>query len=370
MKHLLVISLLILVSACSSKQPSEIAQSSGDIPIWSLTETVSIQESNDLIFGYAIGPAVTSDDEILIVDIQKYVVHHFSPDGTHLGTFSQSGSGPGEMKNFSGSIITSNDEFVVFDRSEMRFTFFESLDGTWTHTKMINSETVPSVFFEGTDQTIIGRTTISFNRSNLNKPDPGYYVRQMTYEGEILKDSLLYGPMNNFLVWETNNGFTIRSFPGEYGETAFTSVYDKNTIIHATSEIFEFTIMDVNTGETRTFFHDIPRIPLTSAEKDTLISQAGDRFASAMREKMPSHKRAINSFFVDDEGRIWVNVPTPAEDDPAYNYLILDLQGEFLGKVSTPNGRSISTVANNKVYVTKRDPESGTSIHVYTITKN
>ena len=369
MKVIQALLLASLVYACTPSQPDEQSNPIENIPVWTLEETITIQETDDFIMGFVGSPLVTSKGEILLPEFRASKIFHFDAQGAYLGTFSQKGSGPGEINDYSTAIITKDDKYVVFDRSEMRFTIFDKDNDTWKHTEMINTETNPGQFFEGPDNTIIGRTQVSWNRRNLNEPDRGYYLRQMTYSGTILKDSLIFGPVDNFLVWETEQAFSVTSIPGGHGLTSFSEIYDENTIIHAQTDRFEFTILDIENGETRTISHDLPLVPLTPAEKDTMLAQVRSQFVNALQDKMPEYKRAINSFFVDDVGNIWVNITPIPDAETAYNWLIMDFDGKFLGKLQSPKNFTLSTSKNGLVYGMRRSNETGITVSGFKIIK-
>src|SRR5690606_1908256 len=124
---------------------------------------------------------------------------------------------------------------------------------------------------------------------------------------------------NTHLMNVQDERFTVRGMPAGYGLTSISRVYDQNTIVHASTDAFRFTILELNTNTTREIFHSIPPIPLTSAEKDTLVSQVGNMFASAMRAKMPEFHRALHTFQIDDKGLIWVNVNPFEVNETEYN---------------------------------------------------
>lgn len=370
MKLIRCIVLLFFVASCNHSDNPDSSNPFADLPVWTLEQDLLIEESDDLIFGYTMSPQVTSDGEIIVADFQNSIIHHFDPNGDHLGTFSGKGSGPGEINGgLSGGVVLQNDNFLIFDRSTMRFTEFTRQNGSWTHTDISPSESPLGIFFEGPDNTIITQSLVSFNRSTLNESDRGYYVRQIDRTGKVLRDSLLFGPTNTHLMNVQDDGFIVRGMPSGHGLTSISKVYELNTIVHASTDAFRFTILDLNTNTTREIHHTIPLIPLTSAEKDTLVSQVGNMFASAMRAKMPEFHRVLHTFQLDDDGLIWVNVNPFKVDETEYNWVIMNMEGELLAKMNYPEGVSLANIQNDMAYGSSRNPETGTSIHRYRIIK-
>lgn len=368
MNVLRCIVLLFFVVSCSNSDSPKSSNPFADLPVWTLEQDLLIEETDELIFGYTMPPLVTSDGEIIVGDFQNSIIHHFNPNGEHLGTFSGKGSGPGEIDGgLSGGIVLENDNYLIFDRSTMRFTEFTRQNGTWIHTEITPSESPLGIFFEGPENTIITQSLVSFNRSNVNDSDRGYYVRQIDRTGKALRDSLLFGPTNTHLMNVQDDRFTVRGMPAGHGLTSITKVFNKNTVVHASTDAFKFTILDLMDYSVREIQHAITLVPLTSAEKDTLVSQVGEMFASALRAKMPEFHRVIQTFQVDDKGQIWVNVQPFVVDEIEFNWVVMDLEGELLAKVSYPADVSLSFIRHGFAYGTSRNDETGTSIHRYRI---
>jgi hypothetical protein len=370
MKLIGCIVLLLFVVSCSKTETSVSNNPFTDLPVWTLEQDLLIEESDDLIFGYTMSPQVTSDGEIIVADFQNSIIHHFDSEGDHLGTFSGKGSGPGEIDGgLSWGIVLENDNYLIFDRSTMRFTEFTRQNDTWIHTEITPSESPLGIFFEGPENTIITQSLVSFNRSNVNDSGRGYYVRQIDRTGKALRDSLLFGPTNTHLMNVQDDRFTVRGMPAGYGLTSITKVFNKKTVVHASTDAFKFTILDLTDNSVREIQHAITPVPLTSAEKDTLVSQVGDMFASAMRAKIPDFHRAMHTFQIDDKGLIWVNVNPFEVDETEYNWVIMNMEGELLAKMSYPENVSLANIQNDMAYGSSRNSETGTSIHRYRIIK-
>lgn len=369
MKALRRIVILILVAACNNNT-QESNNPFTSLPTWSLEQDLLIEESDDLIFGYTYPPEITSDGEILVADFQNSVIHHFNKDGQSLGTFSRKGSGPGEINQMGSGTILEDDTFVIFDRAEMRFTKFRRQHGSWNHTEIIPTATRVSAFSEGPENTIIYHGVTVFDRSNIDNSERGYTLSQMKLSGEILRDSLIYGPVNTHLIRIEGTGFMVRNMPTGYGLNSISQVYNKSLIVHAQTDAFQFTVKNILTDEVKTFSHPIEPVALTSAEKDTLISQVGPQFTSVIRDKMPEYHRIIESFFVSDDGKIWVRLGAKSNPEPEFDWIVVDLDGTLIAKVRNPEGVSISSLKNGKVYGSRRSPETGTSIYRFRINKH
>lgn len=369
MKTIRCIAILFIVASCSDNTP-ESNNPFSSLSVWSLEQDLLIEESDELIFGYTYPPEIASDGDILVADFQNSVIHHFNASGQNQGTFSRKGSGPGEINQMGSGSMFDDDTFLIFDRAEMRFVRFEKQNGTWGHTEIIPTETRVSAFSQGPNNTIIYHGVTSFDRSNINNDERGYTLSQMKLSGDILRDSLIYGPVNTHLIRIEGNGFMVRNMPNGYGLNSISQVFDKNIIVHAQTDAFKFTVKNIITDEISTFSHPIEPVPLTQAEKDTLISQVGPQFTSVMRDKMPEFHRIIETFFVSDDGNIWARLGPKSNPIPEFEWVVMDLNGNLIARVSNPTGVTISTLKNGHVYGTSRNPETGTSIHRYRVKKD
>jgi len=367
MNFLRCLIVLLLISACSDKKASDINNTFGNLPVWTLEQDLLIEENEDLIFGYLLPPEVTSDGEILAADFRNSTIHHFNPDGSHIGTFSAKGSGPGEINQMGSGIILEDNSYLIFDRSEMRFTKFVRQNNSWTHTQIIPTETRIANFYEGPDETVIFYSVSSFNRANINNEQRGHTIGQMRLSGEIIQDSLVYGTVNTHLIRMEDNGFMVRIMPAGYGLNSISQVFNKNIIVHAQTDAFKFTVKDILSGETRDIAYHIEPISLSPAEKDTLVAQVGSQFANIMRDKMPEFHRVIESFIIADNGDIWVRMGTKGRSELDYDWVVMNINGDLLARVKNPTDVNISKIKNGKAYGAKRDEETGFSIHRFKI---
>jgi hypothetical protein len=98
---------VMLLVSCSSDNPSV-----GSPSLLAL-DTVLLVETDSLFVGQPTGFAAAEDGTYLIADLRNATVHHYAPDGRHLGRLGQRGRGPSEFASGPGVAIATGDSLVI-----------------------------------------------------------------------------------------------------------------------------------------------------------------------------------------------------------------------------------------------------------------
>ena len=316
----------------------EVAEARVDLTIGSVDG-----DDPNFIFGDIRGIEAGSDGTIYVLDYQASEVRAFAPDGRFLRRVASKGEGPGEITEANGIYLAGDSILWLNDHGKMyiigvtpagdelhRFPLpvraygyiwrgtFDHRGRFWMATSHsdeqpafppepgLSTRTARSYYkwydlsTEATDSVYLGEST---GRSYISEsPGGGWSYRGIPFESS---SSVLVDPAGGF--WRANTASYRIVRTGEGGDTL--------VVIEAALPVQRVT------GEDR------------SAFVEGVVDRDPDdrRTAEAIAALMPEVKPIISGFFVDDEGRLWVDRVTE-EGAPAFYDLFSD-DGDYLGSV-------------------------------------
>ena len=109
---------------------------------WSLREVMrigTVSGEPEYQFGNISGLGVLSDGRVVVADALAQNLRFYSPDGVHIRTVGEAGSGPGEYGNWIHVMVGPGDTLVVWDWTNMRANWLAP-DGTWLGSTRFNYE--------------------------------------------------------------------------------------------------------------------------------------------------------------------------------------------------------------------------------------
>ena len=329
----------LLFSACGSGSDAtgEIVRNTAD-PLWAPEETWQVVE--DLRIGSAMseGPdlfgAIYSFDvdawgRIFVLDDHAQEVRIFNSDGTFVRTVGRKGEGPGEFTQAVSIDLSRNGEIWVMGMGQGRVSIF---DTTGAYLRQ--------------EQTNTGGWTV--------KPYPGGFDAMGRYNVMIqsagskwmARFDLSYNPIDTIPIPE--NPLEL-----EFFETPRTSVSvpfqgsmrwcfsPAGTVWTLLTARYELTEMTTGGEVLRRVTKDHEPIPVTDEEREEAIENL-DWFTSQGgridRSKFPKSKPSTASFFIDDEGNLWVEQQVAASDADNAGHLfdLFDAEGRYLGTLRLP----------------------------------
>ena len=338
-RHLTLTALLpLLFTACGSGSDAngEIVRNTAD-PLWAPEETWQVVE--DLRIGSAMseGPdlfgGIYSFDvdawgRIFVLDDQAQEVRIFDSEGTFVRTVGTKGEGPGEFTQAGSVDLSRNGEIWVMGMGQGRVSIFDTT-GTYLRQERTNAggmimKPYPGGFDPmGRYNVVIlsrGRRMARFDQSFT--PIDRIAVPENPLEGEFFETPTMSVavPFQGSMVW--------RSSPTGTVWTLLTGRY-------------ELTEMTTGGEVLRRVTKDHESIPVTDAEREEAIEEL-EWFTSQGgqidRSKFPKSKPVTASFFIDDEGNLWVErrVAAAAEDDEGRLFDLFNAEGRYLGTLRLP----------------------------------
>ncbi|MYH52566.1 MAG: 6-bladed beta-propeller [Gemmatimonadetes bacterium] len=337
----LTATLTLLLTACGSGSDSAAnAIHNIDEPLWAPEEAWRVVE--DLRIGSALseGPdlfgAVYSFDvdawgRIFVLDDQAQEVRIFDAGGAFVRTVGGRGEGPGEFTEAVSVDLSRNGEIWVMGMGEGRLSIFDTT-GTYLRQERTND----------------GSWSV--------KPYPGGFDPMGRY------NLLIRSGGTRFLARFDQSFAPIDTIPIpenplelEFFETPSTSVAvpfqgsmrwrfsPAGTVWTLLTARYELTEMTTGGEVLRTVTKDHEPFPVSDEDREAAIADLEwftSRGGQIDPAKFPGNIPATASFFIDDEGNLWVErrVADDDEGDAGRLFDIFEAEGRYLGTLRLPFG--------------------------------
>ena len=271
-------------------------------------------EGKQYLFSNLIDLAVNDDETLYALDYQTADIKVFDKDGQYIKTFGKRGQGPGEFSRPFLILISQQNEVVIYDIVNRRFSYF-TFEG-----EFIKDASTAKYNFGlcGVDSTgnILG---IIYDRNPTNpvnalrKFDPDLNFL-MTYVTSPYPDPQVYDPFRPRPQWTvTADDEVVYSFPKTY----------------------EIRIFDSMGDEIRKITREYDPVRVTQEMKD-LVKKQAERLGDEMRLEIPEYYPPIRYISVDEKKRIFVHTSDIDEESGESNYDVFDPEGKFITRVRFP----------------------------------
>ena len=323
-----------------------VAHSEGD-GVWDSTTTWRVAE--DLRIGSAADEGPTGFNEIvgLTVDPAKriYVVERttqeirvFDSTGTFLRRMGRKGRGPGEMQDVSGIDWDRAGRLWIVDPGNGRYTLFD----TSGHFVATRPRATPFNMFPWNGAFLASGDLVDvFGLPGAGLPPPLGLVRFDT--ALVARDTLplpASDPPRFTLRRVSGNNVSMMSAPVPFAASVHWRLDRRGFLWLGATVPYRVYRLRL-TGDTAAVV-ERSYVPLrvsgseratALARLDWFVKQGGPVDAS----RIPSEKPAFEDFFVDDDGRLWVNPVTAAGDSASARVFdVFDADGRLLGRLQLP----------------------------------
>lgn len=264
---------------------------------------------------------------IYLLDRQSRRVQVFGPDGAYVRTIGREGEGPGELADPIGLAWLPSGDMLVVDPRNTRYTVFDTSGAFVTsHPRQLGGYSLPwrghvddeghlsEVVFAG-GRTALIRTDASFAPVDT-LPIPRFEGDEfvLTTENAQMTAGVPFtsqqvetlGPSGELWVGMT----------GDYGIARMEGPGDTAVVVRK----------------------EAGRLPVTGADRDRAVeglqwfTRQGGKVDPS---RIPSEKPFFSTFFVGEDGHLWVVRTAPAEADSS-RIDVFDPDGRYLGPVQLP----------------------------------
>lgn len=326
---------------------------------------IGTRDGNDpnYIFGDIRGVQGARDGTIYVLDYQAVEVRAYSPEGVHLQTIVQHGEGPGEIMEANGILLSGDTLLWIHDHSQYAIIGVDPAgDELRRFAKPIRSY---GYIWDGAfdnEGRYWRETDHSDEDEEYREPEPGLltgsfrrYYKSYNLSTEAVDSVYLgEGSYRSYMV-AREDGRTFYGIP--FDPSKVTVVSPSGDLWHANTASYRLTRTGED-GDTLVVIEaTVPVLPVTSEDRSSYVRQWVDRDPEARRgaeaaaETMRDVKPVLEGFFLDDEGRLWVERATPNEVPPFYDLFSQD--GDYLGSIRLafePRGSSKLSVQHGNIY--------------------
>ncbi|MBA7702672.1 hypothetical protein ES703_111441 [subsurface metagenome] len=310
--------------------------------VFGLEEELSIgggKDQEEYIFSRIGHIAVDEDEKIYVRDQQEQHIKVFDKDGKYLMTIGRKGQGPGELGS-SGTISVNQNVLMAH---EMRRLSFFSLDG-------------------------------KFLRRVLTREIWALRAR-IDSKGNIVVEEGILGPENvrqEIKKFDSNMNLIteIASSPGidprkpfnPFMPRAYWLIDKDDNIVYGYPQDYELQIYNPEGRLIKKITKQYDPIEITEEEKKEEMKGA----PPSIKFDFSKYRSAYNRFFLDDEGRIFVQTWEKKEDEEIYYHDVFDPEGKYIAKVSFKFRPQIWK--KHKLYTIEEDEEGFQMVKRYKVT--
>lgn len=333
--------LALLLTACGSGSDAAgrgIVVHNTHEPLWAPGEEWQVVEELRIGSAMSEGPdlfgAIYSFDvdawgRIFVLDDQAQEVRIFDSDGVFVRTVGQKGEGPGEFTSAVSVDLSRNGEIWVMGMREGRVSIFDTT-GTWLRQ----------------ERTSTGGWTV--------RPYPGGFDPMGRYNVLIqsagrrwmVRFDQSYSPIDTIPLPENPVERQFFETPGASTSVPFQGTMrwrfsPTGTVWTLLTGRYELTEMTTGGEVLRTVTKDHEPIPVTDEDREEAIADLEwftSRGGQIDPSKFPTTRPATASFFIDDQGNLWVDrrVAAADEQDEGRLWDLFDAEGRFLGALRLP----------------------------------
>jgi len=290
------------------------------------------------------GPETFGDIQLLQVDAagrfyvfesQAQELRVFDPSGAHLRTIGRQGGGPGEFRMAIGMDWAPDGTLWVLDPSNNRFSVIDT-SGAFLGGKPSVGGIMSVPWPGGFDDA--GWLYHYAPRPSDNQR--GIELVLVRYDTTLAPHDTIeipqYAGEREFFLLQNENAYMRTPVP--FSPDLEWRLTRSGEIWSALTGEYRLIRCDAGGDTSRIIVRAFEPIPVTDQDVDSAV--AGMEWFTRMggkidRSKFPTVKPALETFFVDDGGRVWV-LPVTAPDDDDRVLDVFDAAGRYLGRVVLP----------------------------------
>ena len=316
--------------------------------------------------------AVSSQGHILVADTRQYYIRVFDEQGGYLQSLGGEGSGPGEFEQL-GSINIGHHADTIYVRDFPRkqyILFHPEEEDYWTYRRSINYEdfdhrdgATPGNVLPTSD----GRKILWYGAMyNPAREDPEERVVSLiSPDWNMEQEEIIRTPVADAAVHRTNGGIMV-SNNVPFGRNPILRIGPDDRLYHLWTEQLEIARFNPEGEPLDTLSYRLPRDPIGSEELNEAIQEMNEDLRDPAREAVPEYKLVALDMHIDSQNRFWVQVAPSRDEGPIW--LVLNSEGEPLGRFRLPAELDVHAARHGNLYGTRESEETGLLyIEVYAV---
>jgi hypothetical protein len=304
-----------------------------------LKEDLTIgKDTEDLNYIFSGLQHVQVDEEeyIYAADWKETEIRVYDKNGKHVRSFGRKGQGPGEIGLPFYLGIYQGNKIVVHDQANAKLIFYSR---------------------EGELLKEIPMGKYRFVTRFKVDSEGNFYAISRTFDEaettfELKKFSPSFEPLATFASIEVTR--TPRVVPA-FSPALFVQMTRDENPVWIDFLKYELTVMNREGKALRRIIKDWDPVKITEADEKRLIQQTwGDRgIRPGYKFDVPKHFPPAQTFYVDDEDRIYVRTYDYINKDGGQfvRYDVFNSEGRYIAKFYHPRAETFQAVRKNKLYV-------------------
>lgn len=365
---LVCVALIGLAAACRNwRTPA----GSAGVAQYMLVETLRVGDEaagDTVLFGNVIDITVDAKGRLYVLDQLWPCICVFSSTGELADVIGREGAGPGEFNFATGVTIGPGDSVYVFDRGLNRLTAFTPVNYDYAYSiplRAIDVDVlVPTEMLGATPRGLLVKYVMFFT-STIEKE--GFEsVRLLDWQGKVAAGSVAQQPRGQSLPFETERSVIDYALP--FGRRPFFAADYGGTLYHGWNETIRIETATWDAEEQHVIESSHDPVPITEAERDSILARSSENWRDRIREAMPNTKSAYNALLPDDDGRLWLQLSS-LEGASETTWVIVDAEsGAAIGQTTLPHAVELYAVRRGKAVGTvQHEPHDAPLVIVWDV---
>ena len=345
---ILVLAALTLFPACAARENEDVIEAAPPGPVLSELFRIGDESEGDTILFGRIADLVAVDrtGRIFVGDEYDARLHAFTADGSHLRAIGQRGRAPGEFERIESIYAGPGDTLYVFDSDLDRISVYEPSSLTLAYDLAVprDSRGQPAWLVGVTDTDIL----VTYEPP-LSVIDPHTerrsYVLRLGRKGHLLPLPVHDLPGSGIVAGR----FAMDGLP--FIPSPVYRLGPDDALYAGWTDSVNIAIRRPTGSRGRDITYPLESMPLTRSEIRRFVEGTSDMFREAMlAADLPATKPAYQTFVVDDQARIWLQLSTQSIADTTARWIILDAESRLRGQVSLPANTDLAVVREDRAY--------------------
>jgi hypothetical protein len=272
------------------------------------------------------------EEDIIVIDDKEMVIKVFDKTGRYLRTFGKRGQGPGEFQNVSRIVLKGDQDIVVLDRGNNKFSYYskegdclkEILLGKHTSIRRIKVDSRGYIY---TDTMVSDREKVF---EEILRFDPVFEEYESIVKNERTRNYAEFNPISEWFMYFV--------------------MFDDRFIWGRNTE-YEFTIINPEGKPVVKIIKDYDPVKITKDYQEMIIERMyGDSgVPDYVKLAFPKNFTPWYYFFCDDTGRIYVRTFEVNEKEEL-KWDVFDEEGVYILSFYLPEKETLYCIKNDLAY--------------------
>ncbi len=301
----------------------------GQPSTFTLEEVFTIDFEREDLASLGIGEVkgFDADSKGSVYCLTESQIFKFDNQGHFIRKFGQKGQGPGEFIYPEEWWVTENDEFALYDRVNNKFIFFKA-DGEFLKEIKIPSKIITAGMIS---VVLPGSEGFLFDENLFNREVDNFFLQLIVLDADFNKIKVLKEKVNRVNPFKSAK---INLF------TSFIRYQISRDKIYSTSQEnphFEINIYNFQGENIKTIRKEFKKVRIPEdykTERMDWYMESPMYRVHKMKAYFPEYYPPIKDFFVDTQGRIYVETYEDGESPDEEMVDIFNAEGVFIGRSS------------------------------------